>query len=213
MIAYWIKLLGCDTSRAVHQCYRYERHLTETGRASDIMTILLSHGFGEVWYAQGVSDINSFLRCFKQRCTDIELQTWRSNVNDCSSFRTYRLIKEDCVLEWYIKCNLPRKIRTCIAKFRGGLSRIKVNEGRWEGIAYKDRKCTYCNKDTIENEEHFVFECTVWSSFRARYFNHPVFKRKSLKAIFETRDKNVLISLYHFITDSLNMRRDINLVL
>ena len=53
-----------------------------------------------------------------------------------------------------------------IARFRGGLLRLEVNEGRWSNIPYEYRRCTICNKNSIEDEKHMLFDCSAWNDFR-----------------------------------------------
>ena len=58
-----------------------------------------------------------------------------------NKLRTYNLLKEDLVCEYYlneIDINLFRKVMT---QFRGGLLDLKVQTGRYEKISYEERIC------------------------------------------------------------------------
>ena len=50
--------------------YNYAER-NETCWALKVKTLLLTYGFGEVWYAQSAGNISVFLSLFQQRCKDI----------------------------------------------------------------------------------------------------------------------------------------------
>ena len=50
--------------------------------ASLVRQLLMSLGFYEVWLAQGVGNIDSFLSVFKQRLNDTFMQNWRERIDD-----------------------------------------------------------------------------------------------------------------------------------
>ena len=43
----------------------------------------------DVWYSQGVGDINNFLRVFKIRIKDISVQDWHARLENSSRVRLY----------------------------------------------------------------------------------------------------------------------------
>ena len=117
-------------------------------------------------------------------------------------------MKEDLLIEWYLTCGLSLKIVNYLARLRGGLLRIAVNEGRWGGIPRENRKCTFCNAQVIEDEEHFIFDCRLWSGTRTTLRKYPEFRDRSFRAMFESKNLNLLKDLYLFIVISLREREN-----
>ena len=213
IIKYWLKLIRCNNDRAVKKCYDYQKHLADRGNeswGSKVKGLLFSYGFGEVWMCQEVGDENAFLSRFKQRVSDISYQDWHSKVNSYGPLRTYKSFKWDLKIEWYATIDLSRKVLNTIARLRGGLLRIAINEGRWNRIPLEDRLCTICNLGEIENEFHIIFLCPAYVSFRNRLFTmHPVFRQKNFHTIFNVRDVKLLKDLCSYIDTVMDFRADI----
>ena len=55
---------------------------------TDIKLLLYRYGFGHVWLAQGVGNVDLFLCLFKQRLADIVMQDWSSKINNLSKLTT-----------------------------------------------------------------------------------------------------------------------------
>ena len=67
-----------------------------------ISNLLFSSGFGEVWLNQGVGHINSFLRVFKQRLIDMDIQTLNMDIREMDRLRTYKILKASFGTESYL---------------------------------------------------------------------------------------------------------------
>ena len=57
--------------------------------ASQVKLLLSRIGFMDVWYSQGVGDINNFLRVFKIRIRDIYVQDWHARPENSNRARFY----------------------------------------------------------------------------------------------------------------------------
>ena len=58
-------------------------------------------------------------------------------------------------------------VRKHVTKFRLSNHRLAIETGRHNGTALDERFCTFC-PDKIENEIHFVFECSALKHLRDR---------------------------------------------
>ena len=38
---------------------------------------------------------------------------------------------------------------------------LKIETGRWTNIARDNRICTQCRQNTVEDDYHFLFDCTM----------------------------------------------------
>ena len=56
--------------------------------------------------------------------------------------------------------------RKAICKLRTSSHHLKIETGRWTNIARKNRICTHCRQNTVEDEYHFLFDCTMHANER-----------------------------------------------
>ena len=121
IIKYWFKILACDNTKYIKNVYSMmlndlEVRQNKQNWASSVRTLLESLGFNDVWYFQGVGNVNMFLSMFKQRVSDTFLQNWNDRIANSSRARSYSLFS-----------NFSYKIyldQLSLEKFRHAISRI-----------------------------------------------------------------------------------------
>ena len=67
-----------------------------------IRNLLFSSGFGEVWLNQGVGNKQAFLKFFKQRLKDMDMQSLNMDIQDMDRLRTYKILKVKFGTESYL---------------------------------------------------------------------------------------------------------------
>ncbi|MCG8074808.1 MAG: hypothetical protein JAY75_01015, partial [Candidatus Thiodiazotropha taylori] len=123
----------------------------------------------EVWLAQGVGNIETFLKAFKLRLKDIFVQDWHSRLETSTRARCY-ITFANFQYQHYLKVLNIEKCRISLSKLRLSAHRLEVEMGRWvrpNKIPYNDRKCKLCNR--LEDEFHFLLECPLYSDLRKQY--------------------------------------------
>ena len=70
-----------------------------------------------------------------------------------NKLRTYKLFKNNVIVEPYCKLILPLKHRSAFAKFRCGVAPLRIETGWYEQLEVSDRKCPFCEQD-VETEFH-----------------------------------------------------------
>ena len=69
-----------------------------------------------------------------------------------------------------VKCYSNRRL---LSRFRAGCHGLRVDTGRWSDNVHLDRQdrlCLVCKSSQhVEDEQHFLFECPVYSSVRLRH--------------------------------------------
>ena len=175
-IKYWLKLLYMPQYRLPRNCYKMLKGLDDTGRnnwASAIKHLLYLHGFGNVWLAQEVGNIEVFLSIFKQRVIDCRKQNWEEAINSSSRCSTYKCFKTMLNPERYLSLNISYSLRRNLAKFRCSNHKFKIEVGRHLGIERERRICSFCynnqNLSYVEDEYHAFFQCFQYNSERKRY--------------------------------------------
>ena len=62
---------------------------------------------------------------------------------------------------------MPRAHRSAYAKCHCGTAPIKLETGRYEGLAVEDRICPICQKG-VEDEQHVLLECSLYDDIRVQ---------------------------------------------
>lgn len=81
-------------------------------------------------------------------------------VKNGNKLRIYRQYKNVLKIEYYVKCNMSKGHKRIPAKFRSCNLLLATETGRYtkpETPIFGLLK--YCDKDAIEDETHFLFEC------------------------------------------------------
>ena len=97
VIRYRFNILQCDGTKYIKLVYNVmlkdlQNSPEKPSWAKPVKLLLESLGFGHVWIEQGVGDVNTFLRVFKQKLTDHFIQEWNEQVSNSSRTNTYKLI-------------------------------------------------------------------------------------------------------------------------
>lgn len=67
--------------------------------------------------------------------------------------------------ETYLK-KLPNDLRFIFRKFRTCNHKLPIETGRWNNLERCHRICSLCNKNTLDDEYHYVMECQAFSLLR-----------------------------------------------
>ena len=66
---------------------------------------------------------------------------------------------------------MPRDQFRHFVMLRGGTNYLRIEQGRWVGERREARKCMVCLCDSsVEDEEHFLLNCTVYVREREKLF-------------------------------------------
>ena len=74
----------------------------------------------------------------------------------------------------YITTIHDRAHRSYLAKFRCGTLPLEIELGRFKKpkTPLNQRICKYCNCSSVEDETHFLIDCTLYSDLRVTLFSH-----------------------------------------
>ena len=90
----------------------------------------------------------------------IFFQQWQSNMENSSKSKHYGYIKDSMELEKYFKC-LPKHLYLNMIHFRAANHKLPIEEGRWNNIDLEDWKYNLCDRNTIDDEFHYLLECSL----------------------------------------------------
>ena len=89
------------------------------------------------------------------RLTDIAKQTWNSEIDSSPKLSLYREAEFLLNPEKYLYTVNNYFIQKQFTKFRISDYKLVVEEGRFRGIDFADRRCIYSDMNCIKNEYHF----------------------------------------------------------
>ena len=112
----------------------------------------------------------------KKKITSDFIKHWKSRISNPAvekKLALYSKIKHKFDIEPYT--NLPFRDRQIIAKIVGSSHTLHVETGRHHNIPRDERICKVCDRDQVEDEEHFISECPAYSDIRQEFFgqNRP----------------------------------------
>jgi len=197
IIKYWFKIIESKENKYIKLTYNMMKNdfeLTPSKKSwvSSLHLLLSSLGFLEVWVQQGVGHKDVFLSLFKQRMKDCFYQNMNSRLTASSRALFYRYLNINNDLKMYLTSISNENHRIALSKLRVSSHRLIVESGRWHkpiSIPYNERKCTNCQK--IDDEYHFILECSLLTDLRKRYINKKYWLRPNMHkfiALMNTQD-------------------------
>jgi hypothetical protein len=173
-----------------------------SGWLSKVRDILNQCGFGFIWLDDMIINTKVLKQIMELHNTDINRQTWLSEVFNNSCCFNYRIFKTDLFFEKYlIQLNYSDRLALC--RFRCGNVRLPSNCSRFGREEIIDTTCNLCNLDVIGDEFHYLFICEAFEHERARYLkNYYLINPNTIKMsnLFNTNNIATLKKLCKLIT-------------
>jgi hypothetical protein len=217
-IKYWTKLITMPNFRYPGQCYKMLKNLDDMGRftwATHIKTILYQYGFGYVWIAEEIGDINRFMSEFKKRLKDCARQSILEDIGTSPKSTSYKLFKSTLEPESYLSLPLNYYLKRTLSNFRCSSHSLMIEKGRHLNIERDYRFCKYClSRDiyTVETEIHFLLICPMYDQLRKQYFKtewlNMIHNERTFVHIMSARSQQSVFSLARFIQKGLCLQQE-----
>jgi len=144
-----------------------------------------------------------FITKFKNRLRDCCSPRWFSHLAKGERFDLYSSFKNILEHERYLEFIQSRLYKTALARFRMGVPRINGHRHRFS--VAESRLCPFCI-DTIEDECHVLFVCSVYSQLRDRFLLHRRLPEKERYCrLCSDSDNKTLLNMSRFFF-SLKLR-------
>ena len=141
----------------------------KTGWCSDVKTIL-----DELELIDHYEDKRPIdLLVIKSKLHAIQTTKWNTDILLQKKLRTYISFKHEFGTELYLKCSLSRSERSLMAQLRTGILPLAIETGRFTQpkTPVHLRLCKVCNDNTIEDEQHFIFDCHAYKERRSLFLH------------------------------------------
>ena len=208
-VKYWLRLVSMEQSRLPKQAYDMLVKLDENNKScwvSGVREILSTAGFHSVWLSQGVGNVKSFLRAFKQRLIDIYTQDWFSAMRNKERYELYTSFKLIFETEKYFTNVDIYCFRVALSQLRMGVLPLNNNLHRFSESPVK-KQCVFC-KNITEDELHFLLRCPLYSDLRSRFIDNS--GNQTVQSVCSNTSCCSQRSLAKFVFHAINRRKCYN---
>ena len=226
-IKYFARLSSMKDDRLLHEAYNYEKEKIQSGEKgfiSYITNTLNRIGMTNIWIEQFDHDNNKQLikptinKSILKRFHVIFTQNTLANIQNNNKLIFLHSLKDTYTMENYLKIN-DYQNRKAISKLRTSSHRLTIETGRWTNIIRENRICTQCGQNKVEDEYHFLFDCSKHTIERNISFekiktktNINLFDNskqvENLKLLFQSDSISSLNTLGKFIKNSFSNRQE-----
>ena len=108
--------------------------------ATSIRELLYKYGFHDVWEAQGVENVNVFLREFVYSVKQQYILEWQYNIDQSSKLSLYRMLNVECdEVQPYLHILDLKYYRSGLAQLRCSTHNLRIEKGRHSSQLMADR--------------------------------------------------------------------------
>ena len=132
----------------------------------------------------------------------------RKTANQGNKLRCYRTFKYIFKKEQYLSLIENRVARKAFTKLRISNHNLAIEAGRHSGVEVSHRICQQCDSGAIEDECHFVMNCSRYKDVRINFLKGVSAQNKNVSILndknkfiwlMSNEDKSVCRALAHFI--------------
>ena len=199
-IKYFLRLSNLNNDRLIYELFQTQIQIfsDEDCFLSYVVNLLNNLGMSNIWRIHTLNNNKTPLqnnnitnKAILTRLTDIFSQEVLGHIQNKYNGKLTFLssIKNVYQIEKYLKIN-NFKNRQAITKLRTSNHMLAIETGRWTKTERKDRFCVHCDKNKIEDEMHFLFECPEYMVARQETFQ--LIKSKTNIDLFYASDRQII---------------------
>ena len=170
-LRFWNRMIAMNDNRLTKHAFINDHTLSRRNWCSDVKYIFDLLDMNPVFDSLAVCPVTDAMATLAR----IDNQDWKRQILTKPKLRTYRIFKTELETELYVKYHLPRRQRSLLAQFRLGILPLRIETGRYDNTPIENRLCTMCDMNVVENEFHFVIECTRYRDYRNELYNRASF--------------------------------------
>ena len=117
----------------------------------------------------------------------------------------YKKVKTEFRRETFLD-NLNFEQRRAVTKLRCSDHALEIEKGRHKGIKDRSKRiCPLCPCPTMEDEEHFIYNCNSYNHLRLKY---TIGQEATIQDLFSD---NFCITFANYVVESFKYREEIRL--
>ena len=161
MLNYWKRLINLPNSCLAKTAY-IENVSLRTNWLQTIEKLIITFKLMDVTNKK-------FTETVKENINEYFKNNWIREISNGESPRlaVYKVINSDFTTATHL--DLPFYLRKIVSKIRCSSHSLEIEKGRHTRIPRENRTCKNCQNGTIENEEHFLINCSTYQPLRDHY--------------------------------------------
>ena len=96
-------------------------------------------------------------------------QDQSSKIHDSSKLKFYQQFHNPNQRSPYVDVLSNRLERSSLCKIRLSAHNLAIEKGRYLGLATDERVCNVCKSGEVEDENHFLLKCEIFSNYRFNF--------------------------------------------
>ena len=214
-VKFWFHLLQLPKNSLAHKSLSEASSLNNNWILC-IRNILSQFGFSHVWDNQATFNVDNLINALKLKMQQHYTSWWSNKTKTFSKLDFFNKFKTKFMLEKYLICrDVDRPLRCAYSRFRVSAHSLLVEVGRYGKFKKRaDRCCPFCT-NTVENESHFLLECSQYDTLRLKYFSAisdistcSTIDENFILSILQCFDAELTILLMQFIHEAFLARRE-----
>ena len=191
MLRLWNRMVKLDNNRVTKQIFEWDYSLKRNNWCSKVRNILESIGMENAFLNKECVNLNmAWSKLYEMCCNE-----WVNNVQNYPKLRTYVQYKSDVGLEPYVSKLLSVRQRSVMARFRCGILPLEIEIRRYQTDQNRHRDiCKICNKNVLEDELHFFFECDKYNIPRLLLFQNITKKVSNFRQFTNVEKLQILMN-------------------
>ena len=167
MFRFWNRLTMMNDNRLTKKIFQWDKSFSHTNWSFEISQLFNSVSLNNVFDSENYVDIEEV----RNKLLEHHKTQWCIRAQSFPKLRTYTRYKNEFCTEPFVKLIHNRNYRSILAQFRSGILPLAVETGRFNNIPVEYRLCRYCNENEIEDEIHFLLNCSAYNEFRFNMTN------------------------------------------
>ena len=108
---------------------------------------------------------------------------WRHTLQHSKKLEFYSTFKNNFAPSIYLDITRKNCNRKTLVKRRIGNHKLGIETGRYDNTPRCERLCSLCDMNEIEDEIHFLFRCSKYSTIRNAFYNKIVNRIPNVKQL------------------------------
>ncbi len=167
----WNRLIVTDKNRLLYKVFRWDmachNRSNKSSFASRIKQILCESKLKPSYRNMNVVNIEYVKKCLMDNWEN----EWKQSVSCKTKLKLYESIKQEFGIEKYLLLNIDKYEKSLLSQLRYGILPLRIETGRYNNEKREERICTLCETDSVESVEHFLFDCSMYDTYRIPFMH------------------------------------------
>ena len=175
VIMYWHHIENSPENLLLTEALHVHKDLKTKEKANLVDTVqLMFRKMNILTSLQSLKDFTSGqLSSIIKRSLDDTIQAeWKEKLSKSpGKLKSYSKFKTVFKMEPYLSAIKNKAHRMSLSQLRCSSHKLNIETGRYKNINHNDRICSLCTANMIEDEEHFLCNCSFYETERAQLFS------------------------------------------